>query len=249
MSESPLNDIRIGEISHRWAQSQGLESHYAPQLASTNDSAKTEAFGADGEHGLKLYLCDHQTAGRGRGRNTWVTSSEGAALLSSWSYALQDPPQPTFTAKAGLALFRAAQATWPFLDWALKAPNDLYVGDKKIAGLLVETLSQGQDVRLIVGLGLNVMSHPESLDQATSLFESLPDGGVLLGEDWIGFLERFLFELTDAVARSTDPLTPTDALALKRALNLRPTQKPLIDEVLEDGSLRSGSQVKPWMEI
>lgn len=248
MADNAAPDIRIGLISSRWAERSHLPHLYERSTASTNDLAKGEAFEAAADESLKVYFADHQTQGRGRGANRWLDSQEGSALLSTWSFALQDPPQPTVTPKLGLALVRALSSTWNFLPWSLKAPNDVFLNDRKVAGILVETLTQGPDVRLIVGLGLNVWDAPESVD-ATFIAQELPREAPLLGEDWIAFLDRWVFELSDAVGRADEPLNSTETLALRDFLNRRPSLPAPIDEVLPDGSLVIAGQKKPWMVL
>jgi biotin-[acetyl-CoA-carboxylase] ligase BirA-like protein len=48
----------------------------------------------------------------------------------------------------------------------LKWPNDLYVGRRKIGGILTEAVTQGEDTYVAVGVGLNVLGSPESLGVA-----------------------------------------------------------------------------------
>lgn len=50
----------------------------------------------------------------------------------------------------------------------LKWPNDLYVGRRKLAGVLAESRTQGEDTYLAVGIGLNVLGSPEELGIAGS---------------------------------------------------------------------------------
>jgi len=45
----------------------------------------------------------------------------------------------------GLALYRATQTIWPHLPLSLKAPNDLWLGSGKVAGLLIETIASGSN--------------------------------------------------------------------------------------------------------
>lgn len=248
--ESPTDDIRIGEITAKWAENNHVYVAYQKSTESTNDTAKDEAFEeALMAEALCLYVTDHQTHGRGRGQNLWDEGAGGGALLSSWSYLVGGKPQPTLSCMAGLALYRAASATWPFLPWNLKAPNDLYIADKKVAGLLIENVSKEDETRLIVGLGLNVFSRPK-MATAISLAESLPEGVPLLGQDWSSFLDRFLFELTDAVSHCEEPLTPTDQYSLLMALNFHPLLKEKYQSVDADGSLTFISGKKShWSQL
>jgi BirA family biotin operon repressor/biotin-[acetyl-CoA-carboxylase] ligase len=250
MSDSPTNDIKIGEVTHHWAENNHLACSYFKTLDSTNDIAKEEAFQEDSlEKALCLYLTDNQTQGRGRGNNLWSQGQPGGALLSSWSYLAHGKPQPTTSCLVGLAVYKACVATWPFLAWSLKAPNDIYIGSKKVAGLLIENVTQADEVRLIIGLGFNVFTKPKDVSQATSLAENLPTGAPLLGKDFLSFLDRLLFEFTDAVAHCEEPLNTTDQLALLMALNAFPGLKEKYTEVTAEGSLLTASGKIHWSSL
>lgn len=248
--DSPLSDIRIGQVTSQWAENNNLFVSYTPQLTSTSEVAKEEAFAENlRSESLCLYLTDHQTAGRGRGTHTWTDARPGSSLLSSWSFLLGIKPQPTASCLIGLAIYRACVATWPFLPWNLKAPNDIYLHDKKVAGILLENIMQGNELRLIVGLGFNIMSSPQNVDTAISLLEALPAGVPLLGPDYMSFLDRLLFEMTDALARSDEPLSPTDQLSLLVALNQHPLLKEKYTGMEADGSLLVKNNKINWMSL
>lgn len=249
LEDSPLKDIRIGEVSKRWATNNHLYVHHEQSLTSTNDLAKAKSFDeALLSEPLCLFLTDHQTAGRGRSKNSWVNTEPGSALLSSWSYLLKARPQPTTACLVGLAVHRALSATWPFLEWSIKAPNDIYIDTKKVAGILLESILQGDQVRLIVGLGINVLSSPKSVPTASSILESLPIGAPLLGQDWTACLDRLLFEITDAVSHCEDFLSSSDQLSLLKALNDNPNLEEAYERVEANGTLvlESGKTVNWW---
>jgi len=248
--DSPLFDIKIGEVSAKWAEGNHLYVSYSKQIDSTNNLAKSEAFAETlMAEALCLYVTDHQTAGRGRGKNTWSDERPGSSLLSSWSYLLAVKPQPTTSCLVGLAVYRACSTTWPFLKWNLKAPNDIYLGDKKVAGLLLENVMQGDEVRLIIGLGMNITGSPETVPTATSLVGSLPRGIPLLGQDWMAFMDRMLFELTDAVSHCEDSLSLTDQQSLLMALNLHPLLSEKYTGMDADGSLFVGDKKISWSAL
>lgn len=250
MQDSPLSEIRIGQVTSQWAENNHLFVSYKSQEDSTNRIAKDEAFEENiCEESLCLYITDHQTAGRGRGQSTWLDSTPGSSLLSSWSYLLKIKPQPTTACLVGLAVYRACVTTWPFLSWSLKAPNDIYIGKQKVAGILLESIVQGDNVRLIVGLGLNVTASPEEISTATSLLESLPEGAPLLGQDYLAFLDRLLFELTDAVSHADEPLSTTDQLSLLQALNRFPLLKEPYTGMNHLGSLFVEDKEIPWSSL
>lgn len=222
-NDSPLNDIKIGEVTATWSKSNNLKTNYFISTDSTNVRAKAAAFQQEElENEFVLYVADDQTHGRGRFDRTWTSPAAGAGLLSTWSFFVEKTPSPHTTAKVGLALHNAAQATWRSLPFSLKAPNDLYLADKKIAGILVETVSQGADHRLLIGVGFNVLSHPLDVITSTHLIKHLPRSAPLLGEDWILFLDRFLFELTLLVPTAQEELNSTQQANFVALANLNP---------------------------
>ena len=245
-----MQEIRIGHITSQWAENNHLYVDYQASQVSTNSSAKAEAFTEKtAEDFLCLYLADHQTAGRGRNTNSWVNETPGSSLLSSWSYLLGTKPQPTTSCLIGLAVYRACSTTWPFLAWNLKAPNDIYIGEKKIAGILLENVAQGDQVRLIVGLGMNFTASPEIIETATCLMEELPQGVPLLGQDYLAFLDRLLFEMTDAVSHAEDALSSTDQVSLLMALNQHPLLAEKYTRIESDGSLHLGDKKIHWSAL
>lgn len=116
-------------------------------MDSTNRVALDLARGT-GAEGL-VVVAGHQTAGRGRRGRTWE-SAPGASLLVS--LVLRPAPAP-FLAVAAVALAArdACSSVAGFLP-GLKWPNDLVVGDAKLAGVLAEA----EGGVLVVGIGLNV---------------------------------------------------------------------------------------------
>ena len=249
--DSPLNDIRIGEVSKKWAESNQLYVHHEKSMASTNDFAKSEAFD-EGllQEALCLFLADDQSAGRGRGKNVWIGGTPGHALLSSWSYLIMAKPQPITSCLMGLAVYRALVATWPFLAWSLKAPNDIYIGELKVAGILLENVIQGDEVRVVIGLGINVLSSPPEVPTAGSIVGSMPRGIPLLGQDWTSFLDRLLYELTDALSYCESPLNPPTRMSLLKALNDNPNLKEYFERIEADGTMitESGKTIH-WSEL
>lgn len=240
--------FKVGDVTHQWSVRSGLVTHFAQSMTSTNSVAKADS----PVTGISLWVCNQQSEGRGRGTNTWQ-SPTGDCLLSSWVFPLPKAPQPVTTPLIGLALYRAAQATWNYLPWALKAPNDLYLGDKKIAGLLLETIQQGNDYTLIVGLGLNVFSAP-SLATATSLSSQFkansPVGEAALSEKtWTEFLDRLLLELTLSIGALKTALTAHDSESLLVALNALPLLEEKYTSILPDAGLKTVHKTIRWQDL
>lgn len=125
-----------------------------------------------------LVVTDKQTAGRGRGANTWW-SSEGALTFSLLlDFPMLAPAQlSSFSLTVGLAVCQTIEHFAPVADLAIKWPNDVYFNEKKIAGILIER-PDANEPRLAVGIGINVnnslKSAPDEVNQnATSLIDEL----------------------------------------------------------------------------
>ncbi len=233
MQDSPLIDINIAKVTHAWAESQNISCDFHHTLESTNTLAKNDAF--NGLDAIQVYITEEQTAGRGRADRKWVSPKSGSSLLSSWSFRSTQAPTPYLTAQIGKSLLFAARSTWPYLDFQLKAPNDLLIDTKKIAGLLVETISQGDQFRIIIGLGLNVIAPPVGLTEATHLVSALGEQKLpLLGEDWIQFLDRWLFEICLVIPEAHQELSPTQKSILVSAFNHSNKKYKNFDQLEED---------------
>ena len=108
--------------------------------------------------GFVVVSAEHQTAGRGQRGNTW-NSNAGENLLFS---ILIRPGETLRAAKQFLLLQAVALALHDAMksyaiDTRLKWPNDIYVGKRKLAGVLVELDYSGSFVeQAIIGVGINV---------------------------------------------------------------------------------------------
>lgn len=152
--------MSIYEWTKRWAEEKGMAHLAEPKMDSTQKIAIEEAHGDIPPE--KIYFTDFQTHGQGRGDHVWISSEKpGSCLFSSWSYLYKDSPQHLASLKVGLALLRSVDQIWPQLNWSLKPPNDLFVNDKKVGGLL---LHHTHGKRMIIGFGFNVFDHPSSID-------------------------------------------------------------------------------------
>lgn len=233
--------------TQNWAHTSQIACHSQPSVRSTNDWAKESAF-RSGQADFEVFLADLQVAGRGRGQNTWTDSAPGAALLSTWSFHMLQAPQPVLAPALGLSVFRAAIATWPDLPFSLKAPNDLFCGANKVAGLLLESLQQGDRTRLILGLGLNVFAKPD-VARAGCLIDHLPTARITeLG--WNLFLDRLWLEMVSALRETKNVLSANQCDSLKFALNRNPLQSVAYEAVAPDGSLHLvGGQKIDWQSL
>ncbi|MDP8937337.1 MAG: biotin--[acetyl-CoA-carboxylase] ligase [Actinomycetota bacterium] len=101
-----------------------------------------------------VVVADHQTAGRGRRGRTWDAPA-GSSLLVS--VLLRPPAADAHLAGMATALAAVqACAEVAGVAVALKWPNDLVLGDRKLGGILGEVVTAGDRAAVVVGLGLNV---------------------------------------------------------------------------------------------
>jgi BirA family biotin operon repressor/biotin-[acetyl-CoA-carboxylase] ligase len=142
-----------------------MEVRWFASLESTNGYLLQES--RRGAPEWLVAVADFQTRGRGRRGRTWI-APPGASLLASVLLRPELPPErlQLVSIVSGIAMAQAVQRVAGFLP-ALKWPNDLVVGDRKLAGLLAE--ADGDAV--IVGVGVNVEWHefpPELAATATA---------------------------------------------------------------------------------
>ena len=124
------------------------------EIDSTNAYLRREAR-AGAPEGL-VAVADHQSAGRGRMDRRWE-SPPGASLLVSVLFRPEFEPSELHLCTAALAL-AAAEACRRVadVDAVIKWPNDLLVGNAKLAGVLAEAEFLSGSCAVVVGLGLNV---------------------------------------------------------------------------------------------
>ncbi len=165
MQKLPLNilaSLPLGEL------------RYFDTIGSTNDEAL--AWAIQGAPDCSLVVADEQTQGRGRAGRRWITP-RGTAL--AFSLILRPTPAETnspalVTGLAAISVVEALKKAY-CLEALIKWPNDVLIGRKKIAGILVESVWAGDCLdAMVVGIGVNVLqeSQPaqkELLFPATSL--------------------------------------------------------------------------------
>lgn len=133
-----------------------------------------------------------QTAGRGRRGHSWADDSGMLPL----SVLLIDPPdRDTLTARVGLAVCAAIEEACGHLPQVgIKWPNDVIIADRKVCGILCESLCFGDRIYVICGIGINLSQTDEHF-----LAEGLPHAGSLKMLTGVSPDRREMFE---KVARS-----------------------------------------------
>jgi BirA family biotin operon repressor/biotin-[acetyl-CoA-carboxylase] ligase len=139
------------------------------EVGSTNAVAQERAR-AGAASGLWI-TARRQAAGRGRQGRTWT--SEPGNLYAS--LLLRDPVPPARLGELPLVVAVAlhdavADLMPPPLrpGLAIKWPNDLLLGGAKLAGILVEGMTDGTNQTVVIGVGVNCRHHPEGTDYAAT---------------------------------------------------------------------------------
>jgi BirA family biotin operon repressor/biotin-[acetyl-CoA-carboxylase] ligase len=156
----------------------GHPMHLLEATVSTNDEA-LRAAREGAPHGA-TWVAEHQSGGRGRRGREWV-SAPGEGLLFSLVLRLSCAPSrlPPIALVAGLAVRAAVVRALPGVDVEIKWPNDVSVAGRKIAGVLIETVTVGASVQAVVlGVGINVHTRifPDELASAATSVALLSQG-------------------------------------------------------------------------
>ncbi|MEW5842569.1 MAG: biotin--[acetyl-CoA-carboxylase] ligase [Bacteroidota bacterium] len=127
---------------------------YSDEVDSTNSVLLTsKEFTQNGT----VILAEHQSKGRGRKNREWL-SSPGQNLTFSilLKRDLKESKINMINLGAAISVAQAIENLYQ-LNVELKWPNDVLIGKKKIAGILIESTSKGNKIsKLVVGIGINV---------------------------------------------------------------------------------------------
>jgi BirA family biotin operon repressor/biotin-[acetyl-CoA-carboxylase] ligase len=123
---------------------------------------------------------ERQTGGRGRQGRDWQSPSGNLYASTLVRLHHGDPPAATLALVAAVALQEVISAYAPVHQVLIKWPNDLLVEGEKLSGILLERA----DDAVVIGVGVNLASHPDALERpVTSLAEltgEAPDPAIFL---------------------------------------------------------------------
>ena len=179
-----------------------------------------------------------QSAGRGRLGRAWVSPPGNLYTSTIVRLRASDPAPATLALVAAVALDETLRAygAKPWIKW----PNDLFIGDAKLTGILLERSGDA----VVVGIGVNLAHHPGGLDRAaTSLVAqglAAPDPDLFLRDlaeafaRWLAGWRRSLDEVRRRWLERAHPIGT--------ALSVRLPDQPMLDGLFDgldpDGALR-----------
>lgn len=166
-----LPDILDKEIVKQQLKTKniGKKIIHFDSIGSTNDYAKQK--GREEDDGT-IIIAEEQTKGKGRMGRTWHSAKGDGIWMSIILKPNMSPYQaPLLTQIAGASLVKAFKSLG--VDAKIKWPNDIYINDRKICGILTEMDAEINKINYIVlGIGMNVktMEFPEDIkDRASSV--------------------------------------------------------------------------------
>ena len=142
------------------------------EIDSTNNYAMRLIDEGMAEHGM-IIRADFQTKGKGQFANLWLAEESKNLLISTIIDTKEFAIEKQFFLNAAtcLSVAEMLMTNYNIPHVSIKWPNDIYAGDKKIAGILIENSLRGtQWTNAVVGIGLNVNQAVFSdLNRATSM--------------------------------------------------------------------------------
>ena len=143
--------------------------HIYDEIDSTNDEAKR----IEGIKDFHIFIAEKQTNGRGRHRKKWSSPDTGNIYMTISTSQNTSQISP-ISLISGLICKKAIDKLIRKPSIMLKWPNDILFNDKKIGGILVETEINKENIKTIIGIGINLNINKE--------------------ESWWGDLSRFALE-------------------------------------------------------
>ena len=143
--------------------------HIYDEIDSTNDEAKR----IEGIKDFHIFITEKQTKGRGRHGKKWSSPNSGNIYMTISTSQNTSQINP-ISLISGLICKKAIDKLIRKPSIMLKWPNDILFNDKKIGGILVETEINKENIKTIIGIGINLNINKE--------------------ESWWGDLSKFALE-------------------------------------------------------
>lgn len=152
-------------------------------VSSTNDEIKSLI-----KNNMVVLSAKEQTNGRGRRGNKWQNGCGN--LYFSYNLKIEPKDLSKIVCLIGLSLAKTIKKLAPHLQTNIKWPNDVFVENKKISGILLENIKEHD---WVIGIGVNITTSPQIENKnykATSLAE------VSIKLDRIKFMRYYLENFT-----------------------------------------------------
>ena len=187
-----------------------FDFYFFKKLINTNNELKKINKYLKKKKNIALFTVE-QTKGRGRVDRKWISTIGDLTC----SYLINKDFEVNEIGKINiwfsLTLLSLLKTKFPKKEFKIKWPNDIYLEDKKLAGILIETNIKKNKIRnLIIGLGINFVSSPMNFKYKTISINSFADK-----ENPINFFIHLTKELNDSLKSFKKTICKTDISFLK----------------------------------
>jgi len=176
------------------------------EVDSTNDIAKSMLL--DGTNIDKtIIISECQKKGRGQGNNKWYSDNKNGIYFSMILRPnISLSKLEGLSIKTGEILKEFLELRFKGINLTVKPPNDIMAENRKLSGILIESINVGQETRgIIIGIGLNVshrkLDFPEELRETAISLSELCGKDIYdrkeIVKDFIPFFEKQFGEYLD----------------------------------------------------
>ena len=141
-------------------------SHFSPLKSLLEDDFEcyffdsidsTNSYLASTKYSTKPQICitREQTKGKGQHGRNWVSQKDGSIIFSMRKSFNEGMNLNGLSLIAGMAIIKSIEAECKLSGLKIKWPNDIYYGDKKLAGILMENTHYKSNQLVLVGVGIN----------------------------------------------------------------------------------------------
>ena len=132
-----------------------LENYFECYFFESFDS--TNSYLASTKYSTKPQICitREQTKGKGQHGRNWVSQKDGSIIFSMRKSFNEGMNLNGLSLIAGMAIIKSIEAECQLSGLKIKWPNDIYYGDKKLAGILMENTHYKSNQLVLVGVGIN----------------------------------------------------------------------------------------------
>ncbi|MCH1530804.1 MAG: biotin--[acetyl-CoA-carboxylase] ligase [Gammaproteobacteria bacterium] len=132
-----------------------LENNFQCYFFESIDS--TNSYLASTKYSTKPQICitREQTKGKGQHGRNWVSQKDGSIIFSMRKSFNEGMNLNGLSLIAGMAIIKSIEAECQLSGLKIKWPNDIYYGDKKLAGILMENTHYKSNQLVLVGVGIN----------------------------------------------------------------------------------------------
>ena len=142
-------------MSHFSSLKSLLENNFQCYFFESIDS--TNSYLASTKYSTKPQICitREQTKGKGQHGRNWVSQKDGSIIFSMRKSFNEGMNLNGLSLIAGMAIIKSIEAECKLSGLKIKWPNDIYYGDKKLAGILMENTHYKSNQLVLIGVGIN----------------------------------------------------------------------------------------------